>query len=64
DNAAAAIKDAKAAAAQKAIDEARARGARGELNPTVRAGRAAAKDIHTGEEILMGAVVEAVVTER
>jgi len=54
---------AKRAAEKKAIEEARSRGATGELHPIVRAGRAQTRDERSGMLVMLGAVVEAEVAE-
>ena len=59
-----AIDAAKKAAAKKAVEEARRRGAVGELIPVVRAGRSSAFDARSKATIMMGAVVEAEITQK
>lgn len=54
-----AVEAAKKAAEKKVVEEARARGAVGELKPIVRAGRASTKDERSGIMVMLGAVVEA-----
>jgi len=58
-----AIAAAKKAAAKKTVEEARRRGAVGELIPEVRAGRATAYDPRARKTVLLGAVVEAEVVQ-
>ena len=57
-----AMEAAKAAAARKAVEEARRRGATGRLKPVIRTGSAVVKDERSGMDVTMGAVVEAEVT--
>ena len=57
-----AMEAAKAAAAKKAVEEARRRGASGSLTPVIRTGSAVVKDERSGMDVTMGAVVEAEVT--
>ena len=54
---------AKKAAAKKAVEEARRRGAVGELTPVVRAGRTSAYDPRSKVTVMLGAVVEAEITQ-
>ena len=58
-----AMEAAKQDAAQKAVEEARRRGVAGQLNPVVRAGRTSALDPRSQRRILLGAVVEAKITQ-
>jgi len=58
-----AIEAAKKAAEKKAVEEARRRGAVGEIVPVVKAGRAVAYDARKKQTVLLGAVAEAEVIQ-
>ena len=59
-----AVEAAKKAAAKKAIEEARKRGAVGELVPEVRVNRTMVRDEQSGRNLPIGTVVEAEITQR
>jgi hypothetical protein len=54
-----AIEAARTAAARKAVEEAKRRGATGDLTPVIRTGSAVVKDERSGMDVTMGTVVEA-----
>lgn len=54
-----AIEAARTAAARKAVEEAKRRGATGDLTPVIRTGSAVVKDERSGMNVTMGTVVEA-----
>ena len=59
-----AVEAAKKAAAKKAVEEARKRGAVGELVPEVRVNRTMVRDEQSGRNLPIGTVVEAEITQR